>query len=79
MWIQKLFSTDPSVSLMRIVVAAVVAHAFLILDYIVFIRQTPMTSQEANLIIWMLGTAVSGKAGQSFAENRPTTLGGIPK
>ena len=74
MWIQKLFSTDPSVSLMRIVIATIVINALLMLNYIVFMRQIPMTSQEANLIIWMIGTAVSAKAGQSFAENR-----GVPK
>jgi hypothetical protein len=79
MWIQKLFSTDPSVSLMRIVVATIVINALLMLNYIVFIRQTPLTSQEANLIIWMIGTAVSGKAGQSIGENRILPTGNVTK
>ena len=70
MWIQKLFSSDPSVSMMRILVFAVAINALMMWDYIVYIRAMPLTSQEANLIQWSLGFAISGKAGQSFAENK---------
>ena len=70
MWIKKLLSADdPSVSMMRVIVFAVAINALMMWDYIVYMRLLPMTTQEANLIQWSLGFAISGKTGQSFAEN----------
>jgi hypothetical protein len=68
MWLQKLFSSDPSVSMMRVLVFMVAINALMMWDYIVYMRALPMTSQEANLIQWSLGFAISGKAGQSLGE-----------
>jgi len=48
-WFRKLVSSDPSVSLMCIVVLVVLVDALVIFNYIVFFRHTiPMTSQEST-------------------------------
>jgi len=78
-YLSKLFSNDPTVSLMRVMVAVVVIDALAILNYKVFLS-TGLTMQDQTLIQWMLGIPFSAKMGQSFAETMLSRGGNdVPK
>jgi len=66
---QKLFSVDPGVSMLRVLVLLVVVNAVIILNYKVFFAAGPLTAQDTDLLKWMLGVPFGAKAGQSLAEN----------
>jgi len=63
----RLFSTDSTASVMRLIVVLIVVNALIILNYKIFTSGDISQSLE-RLIEWMLGLAISGKAGQACAE-----------
>jgi hypothetical protein len=66
-YFSRLFSADSTASTMRLIVVLIVVNALVILNYKIFTSGDISVSLE-RLIEWMLGTAISGKMGQSAAE-----------
>lgn len=74
-YIKQIFSNDPLASMMRFIVFIIVLNAVVILNYKIFFGGD-ISPQLANLLEKMFAYSVMGKAGQSFAENIGSRIGG---
>jgi hypothetical protein len=70
-----LFAQDPLASMMRFLAFIIVIDAIVLLNYKVFIYGD-VSPHLANLLERMCESAIAGKAGQSFAENIGSRIGG---
>jgi hypothetical protein len=74
-YIKQIFANDPLASMMRFIVFVIVIDALVILNYKMFFVGD-ISPQLANLLEKMIAYSIAGKAGQSFAENIGSRIGG---